>query len=207
MTQIQLQPSQPSDRSPASTAQRSQHSQPAQRSPAQPSQPASPAVTQRSPPTNPPGDPQSPRRPTSADPPAEHIRTGAGPQTRRPADRRTPAAPSPARQAPPSPSFHETVGCTSSSLRLVLLLSGLLASPRLSKAINGEDCGAKIEASQLQQSCEYGPMQYTLVRLVCPTCCHIDKIPYLFIGEVYVFMDEDIAVRGARRARRAPRGA
>ena len=30
---------------------------------------------------------------------------------------------------------------------------------------------------------------------------------YLFIGEVYVFMDEDIAVRGARRARRAPRGA
>ena len=54
------------------------------------------------------------------------------------------------------------------------------ASPRLSKAVNGEDCGAKIEASQLQQSCEYGPMQYTLVRLVCPTCCHIDKIPYKF---------------------------
>ena len=52
--------------------------------------------------------------------------------------------------APPLPFLSrdlETAECTSSSLRLELLLSGLPASPRLSKAINGEACGAKIEAS------------------------------------------------------------
>ena len=41
----------------------------------------------------------------------------------------------------------------------------------------------------------------------CEVLGYNETMNYLFIGEVYVFMDEDIAVRGARRARRAPRGA
>ena len=83
---------------------------------------------------------------------------------------RTRTAPARARRRPriraraaASLPFTRRLSCASGPLRLVLSLSGLLASPRLLKAINGEDCGAKIEASQLLQSCEYGLMQRTLL--------------------------------------------